>query len=214
MPPDNASVVKKALEAANEGQADHFTRAFRGDQSRNLADSLKNIRTAFPDVKYALDHVQAEGDQVTFAYTAKGTHKGALGQLRPTNKAVQWHGWGVATIKDGAIVDIQTHEDWVRAGIQLGVNPSLSGTWNGSSSGTNVTLQLTQNGNAVSGTATLAGAGDFPVSGTNNFPNVQLQGTAFGLPVTFAGAFSGPNAVPGNLTVQGFPSQAVTLSRA
>jgi predicted ester cyclase len=214
MPPDNASVVKKAVEAANEGQAEGFKRAFGGDRANQFADSLKTLRTAFPDLKYTIDHIQAEGNQVTFTYTCKGTHKGTLGQLRATNKAAQWHGWGVATVENGVITAVHTAEDWVRAGIQLGMNPSMTGSWSGGSGGTNVTLQLTQTGNNVSGTGTLQGTpGSFPLNGTNNFPNVALQGTVFGLPVTFSGAFASPNSIPGTLTIQGFPPESVALNR-
>jgi predicted ester cyclase len=213
MPADNASILKSALDAANGGHADQFARVFHGDQVSHIGDSLKGIRAAFPDVHYTLDHVQSEGDTVTFTYTVKGTNSGTLGALRATNKAAQWQGWGTATIKDGAIVNIQTHEDLVRAALQLGINPSMSGSWAGSSGGTQVTLQLTQSGTAVSGTATLVGVATFPVNGTNNYPNVQLSGNAFGLAVTFAGKFNGPNSVPGTLTVQGFPPEPTTINR-
>jgi hypothetical protein len=150
-----------------------------------------------------------------FTYTVKGTHKGALGDIKATNKSAQWHGWGVATVENGIITGIHTNEDWVRAGIQLGiVNPTMTGTWTGSSGNTTVTLVVTQSGTGVSGTATMSGLADkFPVSGTNNYPNVDLRGNAFGLQVTFTGAFSDATTIPGTLTVQGFPSQAVTINR-
>jgi hypothetical protein len=94
------------------------------------------------------------------------------------------------------------------------MNPSMTGSWSGGSGGTNVTLQLTQTGNNVSGTGTLQGTpGSFPLNGTNNFPNVALQGTVFGLPVTFSGAFASPNSIPGTLTIQGFPPESVALNR-
>ena len=179
------------------------------------ADSAKSLRTAFPDLKYTLDHIQSEGNQVTFAYSVAGTHKGALGQLKATQKTAQWQGWGVATVENGVITQLHTNEDWVRAGLQLGVaNPTMVGTWAGGAGGTSVRLVLAQSGNSVSGTATLAGTPDsFPVSGTNNYPSVALSGSAYGLAVTFTGAFSAPNTIPGTLTIQGFPAMPVTLTR-
>ena len=213
--PDNTAVVKAAVEAFNGGKADGVKKAFGRDVEKGALESMGTLRGAFPDLQYSIDHIQAEGNQVTFAYTVKGTHKGALGDIKATNKAAQWHGWGVATVENGVITSVHTNEDWVRAGIQLGlVNPSMTGTWTGSSGSTTVTLVVTQSGNNVSGNATMSGLSDkFPVSGTNNYPNVNLQGNAFGLQITFAGSFSGTNTIPGTLTVQGFPSQAVTLTR-
>jgi hypothetical protein len=213
--PDNISVVRSAVEAFNGGQTEGIRKAFgRGAEGRAL-ESLKTLRGAFPDLQYSIDHIAEEGNQVTFTYTVKGTHKGTLGDLKATNRAAQWHGWGVATVENGVITNVHTNEDWIRAGIQLGiVNPLMTGTWAGSSGSTTVTLVLTQSGNNVSGTATMSGVSDkFPVSGTNIYPNVDLKGSAFGLAVTFDGAFSGANTVAGTLTVQGFPSQAVTLTR-
>jgi hypothetical protein len=121
-------------------------------------------------------------------------------------------------LEDNLVFDIAIAE----AGTQPGETepggtptvPTMTGNWSGRSENTTVTLQLTQTGKSVSGTATLQGSpGSFPVNGTNNFPNVHLLGNVFGLPTTFSGAFSGANSVPGTLTIQGLPSVSVTLSR-
>jgi predicted ester cyclase len=212
---DNASVVKNAVEAFNQGQAEGLQKAFGKDMSATAAESAKSLRSAFPDLKYKIDHIQSEGSQVTFTYSVSGTHKGALGQFKATDKSAQWHGWGVATVENGVITRLHTNEDWVRAGMQLGIaNPTMVGTWVGGSQGTSVTLTLTQSGNGVNGTGTLSGSPDsFPISGTNNFPAVSLGGTVFGLQVSFDGTFSGPNSIPGTLTIQGFPPLSVTLNR-
>jgi predicted ester cyclase len=213
--PDNASIVKSAVEAFNGGQADGVKKAFHRNTEKGALESMRTLRTAFPDLQYAIDHIQADGDQVMFTYTVKGTHRGELGDLKATNKAAQWHGWGVATVENGVITNIHTKDDWVRAGIQLGIlNPSAAGTWTGASGNTTVTLVLTQTGATINGTATMSGLADsFPVSGTNNYPDVDLRGTAFGLQVVFDGAFNGANTIAGSLTVQGFPPQQVTLTR-
>jgi hypothetical protein len=121
----------------------------------------------------------------------------------------------VATVENGVITELHTVEDWVRAGLQLGVtNPTMVGTWTGGTHGTSVTLVLTQIGNSVNGTATLSGSPDsFALSGTNNFPSVNLTGSAFGVQITFSGTFSAPNTIPGTLTAEGFPALPVTLTR-
>jgi predicted ester cyclase len=215
MPADNATVVKNAVEAFNAGQADDLKKVFSRDMSATAADSAKTLRKAFPDLKYKIDHIQSEGNQVTFAYSVAGTHKGAFGRFKATDKAAKWNGWGVATVENGVITNLHTVEDWVRATLQLGVaNPTMVGTWSGGAQGATVTLVLTQAGSTVNGTATMAGVpNSFPVSGTNNYPSVSLTGTAFGLPITFTGAFSAAKTIPGTLTVQGFPPQPVTLTR-
>jgi predicted ester cyclase len=217
MATDHSSVVRNAVDAVNSGKPEAAEKLFGPALARKVAESVKMMRTAFPDLQYTIDHIETHGDHVTFAYSVKGTHRGQLGTIAATNKEAHWHGAGVAVIENGIIAHVHTLEDWVRLGLQLGVrlvNPTMNGTWVGSSGSTSVTLTLTQNGTAVSGTAKVSGLPDtFPLNGTNNFPNVSLSGSVFGLQVTFNGAFNGPNAVAGTLTVQGFPPQLVTITR-
>jgi hypothetical protein len=75
-------------------------------------------------------------------------------------------------------------------------------------------LNVTQTGTSVNGTASIAGHPEtFSLVGTHTYPNVNMQGTAFGLAVTFSGTFDGSNSIAGTLSTAGFPSQAVTLNR-
>ena len=54
----------------------------------------------------------------------------------------------------------------------------------------------------ATGTVTITGfSGQYPVTGTNNYPAVSLSANPAGLPATFVGKFSGPNSVPGTLAV-------------
>jgi|GEM_PF-5197651 len=216
MPDDNAAVLQHAVDAINKkGQVASF---FGGDFARHAEGNAKGIQTAFPDLEYKIDHVHAEGDHVTFAYTATGTNKGALGPHKATGKKATWQGSGTATISGGKITAVHLTEDFRRAALQLGIihllNPSMTGKWSGSAQGITVTMNLVQTGNNVIGTATATGfSAPFPVSGTNNYPNVSLNGNVGGLGVNFTGTFSNPNTIPGKLTVQDFPPIQVTITR-
>ncbi len=216
MPEDSAAVLQHAAEAFNKGDANAFEKLFGSEMQHDVGGRLKWMHGAFPDVQYKIDHVQADGPHLTFTYTANGTNKGKIGRHNATNKAVQWHGTGVATVSNGKIVSVHVQEDLARLSILLGIalNPTMTGTWSGSAQGTNVTLKLVQNGNTVTGTATVSGLQDtFAVHGTNNYPNVSLGGSVYGLAVSFTGKFTDNNAIPGTLSIQGFSPIQVTLKR-
>jgi hypothetical protein len=73
---------------------------------------------------------------------------------------------------------------------------------------------MTQTGTSVIGAARVAGIPDaFALNGTHNYPNVNLQGNAFGFAVMFSGTFNGSNSIAGTLSSPGQPSQPVTIIR-
>jgi hypothetical protein len=196
MSQDNATVIKNAVDAYNKGNAEGVSNHFASALQAGISGSVQK------DVQYTINHIKADGPHVLFAYTAKG-------------KSAEWNGSGVATVENGKIVALHHIEDVISKVIQMGgALPSLTGNWAGSSSGINVTLNLTQTGNNVTGTASAFGS-TFPVTGTVNYPNVVLNGSLNGLAVNFTGAYNPPpNAIPGTLTITGFPPPlTVTLNR-
>ncbi len=209
-------LVQKGLEETlNKGDANSIAKYFSADLQETLGQAIKENRTGFPDLHYKIDHIVSSGDMVVFSYTASGTHKGPFEGKQPTGKAAQWGGSVVATVRDGKIVHLDVDEDHIRRDLQLGVvtSPSMTGTWVGNSSGMTVTLNLTQTGNNVTGNVTITGfSGQYPVTGTNNYPAVSLNASPAGLPATFVGKFSGPNSVPGTLTMMG-SNLPVTINR-
>jgi len=78
---------------------------------------------AFPDLQFTIEDMVAEGDRVVTHWTSRGTHKGALMGIEPTNRSVEVSGITIARMADG-----QTREAWVvwdALGLlnQLGVVP-------------------------------------------------------------------------------------------
>ncbi len=81
-------------------------------------------RAAFPDLQVTVEDMVAEGDKVVVRWTGRGTHKGELMGIAPTNKAVTVTGIGIDRIANGKIVE--HWESWDQMGMmqQLGVVPS------------------------------------------------------------------------------------------
>ena len=48
------------------------------------------LHTAFPDVRFTIEDMLAEGDKVAIRLTAHGTHKGDYLGIAPTGKELRW----------------------------------------------------------------------------------------------------------------------------
>lgn len=81
------------------------------------------VRNAFPDINIIAEDMIAEGDKVVTRWTIKGTHKGELMGIPPTDSNVTFTGILISRIADGKIV-----EDWENSDVlgmlqQMGVIP-------------------------------------------------------------------------------------------
>lgn len=61
--------------------------------------------TAFPDMRYNIDALVVEGDQVAVCWTATGTHGGFYGAAQPTGESMVWTGMSFIRVADGQIVE-------------------------------------------------------------------------------------------------------------
>jgi len=86
---------------------------------------LSMYLTAFPDVQLTIEDMIAEGDTVVFRHTFRGTHKGDLMGIAPTDKQVNVTGIDIFRIVEGKIVEQWTNADDLGAMQQLGVVPSM-----------------------------------------------------------------------------------------
>jgi predicted ester cyclase len=76
--------------------------------------------TAFPDLKFTVDLVAAEGDLAATHWTATGTHRGEWQGIAPTNREVTWQGINIFRIECGQIVESWGEADHLGLLSQLG----------------------------------------------------------------------------------------------
>jgi len=69
---------------------------------------MKIYVSAFPDLRFTIDQMLAEGDFVVTRWTATGTHRGELMGIAPTGRRTVTRGCTVGEIKNGHAV-----RDWV-----------------------------------------------------------------------------------------------------
>jgi predicted ester cyclase len=96
------------------------------DGDRGL-DALKHTAsewaTGFPDGKYVVEDMVAEGDKVAVRWSFTGTHTGEWFGLPPTNKQVTFGGTHTLRIADGKIVEQRGHQNFFGFYRQIGLIP-------------------------------------------------------------------------------------------
>lgn len=130
--PDNKALVQRYIdEAWHAGQP--VTPFFAPGYRRHLAPSLPpltgaeqearitSFRAAFPDLRFTIEDVVAEGDRVAFRATLRGTHQGPFRGIAPTGRAVAIAVLDVVRIDGGLITDHWGGPDLLDALRQLGV---------------------------------------------------------------------------------------------
>lgn len=76
----------------------------RGPESiRGLATML---RTAFPDLRFTIEDLVAEGDTVAGRLTMSGTHEGPLMGMSPTGRSVRQDHIHIVRFRDGKAIEL------------------------------------------------------------------------------------------------------------
>jgi predicted ester cyclase len=79
------------------------------------------FRDAFPDLRFRVEIVVAEGDYVAARWTASGTHTGVWGDVEPTGRSVTFSGVNIFRFDDeGRVAEIWNHRDDLGLREQLG----------------------------------------------------------------------------------------------
>jgi predicted ester cyclase len=80
--------------------------------------------SAFPDIRFKIEDIVAEGDKVVYRYSARGTHKGEFMSIAPTGKQVTFTGIVISRIADGKFQEDWESMDGMYVLQQLGIAPT------------------------------------------------------------------------------------------
>jgi predicted ester cyclase len=120
MPEHNKKAVEELFESCfNQGQLHVLDRLlspdYVGAQGEIGPESFKRtvlgLRTAFPDIHYAVNDVVAEGDKVAVRWRWSGTHKGSFRAFAPTGRSMTNTGTAIFQLRDGKIVGAALETD-------------------------------------------------------------------------------------------------------
>jgi steroid delta-isomerase-like uncharacterized protein len=80
--------------------------------------------SAFPDTRFTIDDMVAEGDRVVVRWSVRGTHRGDLGGIVPTGRNVNITGITMYRLSNNKIVE--EYENWDAFSLmkQLGAVPA------------------------------------------------------------------------------------------
>lgn len=88
---------------------------------------FQGFRAAFPDARFAVEDMVAEGDRVAARLTMRGTHLGPLNGVPATGRAVVVSGMSIERVAGGRIVEGWNENDALGLLQQLGVLPPPPG---------------------------------------------------------------------------------------
>ncbi len=134
---ENASVVRRFVdEVITKGDIDSAAQFVwedvveqvplpgQGPGLEGLKDVLRAMRSAFPDLNFAIEEQIAEGDKVVSRFEWTGTHRQEFLGVPATGRQVRVWGMVIDRLDDGRIKDTRIIMDTLGLMTQLGVFPS------------------------------------------------------------------------------------------
>jgi steroid delta-isomerase-like uncharacterized protein len=137
---NKATVLRFYEEVWNKGNVDFAVEVFAEDYIRHDLRPTEALpgpegqrkiaaefRAAFPDLRWDVDLILAEGDLVAGHWTARGTNTGPWGGAEPTGKKAEFSGVNIFRFANGKVVEIWNHRDDLGLREQLGA-PIFAGS--------------------------------------------------------------------------------------
>jgi steroid delta-isomerase-like uncharacterized protein len=98
----------------------------QGPGLEGLKDVLRSMRSAFPDLVFAIQEQVTEGDKVASRFEWTGTHQAPFLGVPATGRSVRVWGIVIDRLEQGRIKDTRIIMDTLGLMIQLGVIPPPS----------------------------------------------------------------------------------------
>jgi steroid delta-isomerase-like uncharacterized protein len=136
--PNSRSLFFELIDAWNTHDLDRacafFAADYEGDDiaqretqlgPSGMREALSVYYRALPDVRFAIDDLVLEGERAVILWTARGTHRGSLMNIPPSNRAVAVRGVSALTVRGGKVV--RALYIWDLAGLlrSIGLLPEL-----------------------------------------------------------------------------------------
>lgn len=77
----------------------------QGPGPQGYIDLFTTMRKAFPDMQVDVEQMVADEDNVAFAYTLTGTHKGEYMGIEGTNRSIKVRGMQISRFRNGKMVE-------------------------------------------------------------------------------------------------------------
>jgi steroid delta-isomerase-like uncharacterized protein len=136
MSEENKAIVRRWVEAFNEGNLDAVDELVTGSYLRHDPNApevrgpeeekqlIAMYRSAFPDLHFTIEDMIAEGDKVAMRVGISATHKGELLGIPATGKQLSVTGTEVYRLAEGKIDEQWVNVDTLGMMQQLGAIPA------------------------------------------------------------------------------------------
>jgi steroid delta-isomerase-like uncharacterized protein len=108
---------------------DHTPTPGTSPNREGVKQSMRVYHKAFPDSRFSIDEVIAEGDDVACRFSYTGTHKGELFGMPATGKRVSVVGLAIGRLENGKIVEswelVDQQKLMEQLGMASGTQPSV-----------------------------------------------------------------------------------------
>jgi len=113
----------RKLELLKEIISEEYT-GVRGEKgAEGFAETVNSIRIGFPDIKWAVEDLMAEGNKVMVRWSWKGTNKGSFRGLPASNKEVVDSAIAIYEFSDSKIIKAWIQSDKLGFLQQIGIIP-------------------------------------------------------------------------------------------
>ncbi len=119
----NTGKLEMIRDVVSEKIKDHDAAEIQGPGAQGFIDFFSMMLASFPDFGVEVEHMVADENNVCFAYTATGTHKGEFMGVSPTGKTFSVRGMQIGRFEDGKLVERWGATDELGILKQLGVKP-------------------------------------------------------------------------------------------
>ena len=89
-----------------------------------LQEHYRTFHESFPDGRFTITELVAEGDKVAMAWRFKGTHKAPFAGIAATGKSVEWTGTTMFRLAAGRVAEMSLHWDLLTFLQQIGKAPA------------------------------------------------------------------------------------------
>jgi predicted ester cyclase len=117
----NKAIVRKLMEAINEGNLDVVDTLFTPELAEPMKRSFIAFRSAFPDWRMEIAEMVAEGNTVVGRLRCSGTNQGEFKGVPPTGKRMEVDEVYFLRVENGKFVDFWGLEDDLARMRQLGL---------------------------------------------------------------------------------------------
>ncbi len=133
---NNKAVVRRMVEAFNKADVRTIDKVVHPKfisrtpphpgtkpNREGLKRQIKLLHTAFPDARYKIDELIADGDKVYLRWTMTAINKGPYMGMQPTGKRMTHYGQELLRFKGGKIVERHGQSDNIEFMQKLGLTP-------------------------------------------------------------------------------------------